>query len=166
MTYEQAYEREEPKGTSGWIIFASLMIVVGSLSHISSGLTMVFNTDWVMLNTDYTSESDVVIQGWINLGIAALMLVSAWGVLSAKKWARAVGVIFGVLTVVNGISNLQINTFLGIAGMAIGAGIIFALTVKGDVVAEDQVPMGDSGAALLYDVPGKEVADEAQDVDL
>ena len=77
-----------------------------------------------------------------------------------------VGVIFGVLTIVNGISNLQINTFLGIAGMVIGAGIIFALTVKGDVVAEDQVPMGDSGAALLHDVPGKEVADEAQDVDL
>lgn len=156
------YEQEGRQGTSAWIIFASLMIVVGSLSHISSGLTMVFNTNWVLMNTDYTSESDVVTLGWINLGIATLMLVSAWGVLSAKKWARAVGVIFGVLTVVNGISNLQINTFLGIAGIAVGAGIVFALTVKGDVVAEDQVMMGDKGAALLYDVPGEEEVEEEQ----
>ena len=156
------YEREEPKGTSAWIIFASLMIVVGSLSHISSGLTMVLNTDWVMVNTDYTSESDVITLGWINIGIATLMLVSAWGVLSAKKWARAVGVIFGVLTVVNGISNIQINTFLGFAGIAVGAGIVFALTVKGDVVAEDQVPMGDEGAALLYDIPGEDYLEEEQ----
>jgi len=156
------YEQEERQGTSAWIIFASLMIVVGSLSHISSGLTMVFNTNWVLMNTDYTSESDVVTLGWINLGIATLMLVSAWGVLSAKKWARAVGVIFGVLTVVNGISNLQINTLLGIAGIAVGAGIVFALTVKGDVVAEDQVMMGDKGAALLYDVPGEDYVEEEQ----
>ena len=156
------YEREEPKGTSAWIIFASLMIVVGSLSHISSGLTMVLNTDWVMVNTDYTSESDVITLGWINIGIATLMLVSAWGVLSAKKWARAVGVIFGVLTVVNGISNIQINMFLGLAGIAVGAGIVFALTVKGDVVAEDQVPMGDEGAALLYDIPGEDYVEEEQ----
>ncbi len=156
------YEQEERQGTSAWIIFASLMIVVGSLSHISSGLTMVFNTNWVLMNTDYTSESDVVTLGWINLGIATLMLVSAWGVLSAKKWARAVGVIFGVLTVVNGISNLQINTFLGIAGIAVGAAIVFALTVKGDVVAEDQVMMGDKGAALLYDVPGEDYVEEEQ----
>jgi len=156
------YEREEPKGTSAWIIFASLMIVVGSLSHISSGLTMVLNTDWVMVNTDYTSESDVITLGWINIGIATLMLVSAWGVLSAKKWARAVGVIFGVLTVVNGISNIQINMFLGLAGIAVGAGIVFALTVKGDVVAEDQVPMGDEGAALLHDIPGEDYVEEEQ----
>jgi hypothetical protein len=156
------YEQEERQGTSAWIIFASLMIVVGSLSHISSGLTMVFNTNWVLMNTDYTSESDVVTLGWINLGIATLMLVSAWGVLSAKNWARAVGVIFGVLTVVNGISNLQINTFLGIAGIAVGAAIVFALTVKGDVVAEDQVMMGDKGAALLYDVPGEDYVEEEQ----
>ena len=156
------YEQEERQGTSAWIIFASLMIVVGSLSHISSGLTMVFNTNWVLMNTDYTSESDVVTLGWINLGIATLMLVSAWGVLSAKKWARAVGVIFGVLTVVNGISNLQINMLLGIAGIAVGAGIVFALTVKGDVVAEDQVMMGDKGAALLYDVPGEDYVEEEQ----
>jgi hypothetical protein len=104
----------------------------------------------------------VVTLGWINLGIATLMLVSAWGVLSAKNWARAVGVIFGVLTVVNGISNLQINTFLGIAGIAVGAAIVFALTVKGDVVAEDQVMMGDKGAALLYDVPGEDYVEEEQ----
>jgi hypothetical protein len=123
---------------------------------------MVFNTNWVLMNTDYTSESDVVTLGWINLGIATLMLVSAWGVLSAKNWARAVGVIFGVLTVVNGISNLQINTFLGIAGIAVGAAIVFALTVKGDVVAEDQVMMGDKGAALLYDVPGEDYVEEEQ----
>ena len=166
MTYDQHYEHEEHKGTSGWIIFASLMLVVGSISHISSGLTMVVNTDWVMLNSDYTSESDVVALGWINLGIATLMLVSAWGVLSAKKWARAVGVIFGVLTVVNGISNLELNIFWGVAGIAVGAGIIFALTVKGDVVAEDQVPMGDPSGEMLPDVPGEQMVNEAQDVDL
>ncbi len=153
-------ENGEGQGTSAWIIFASTMIMLGSLSHLSSGLTMVFNTNWVLTTTDFTSESDVQTLGWINLGIAVLMLVSAWAVLSAKTWARAVGVIFGVLTIVNGVSNLSLNIFWGLAGIAVGAGIVFALTVKGDVVAGDQVSMGDEGASLIPDVPGEMYVEE------
>ena len=142
-------DAKEGQGTSGWIIFASIMIVVGSLSHFSTGMTFVFNTNWALATTDFTSESDVKLIGWISLGIGALMLVSAWGVLSAKTWARVVGIIFGLLTVVNGITNLQLNLFWGLAGILIGAGIIYALTVKGKVVARDQVAMGDEGTSPI-----------------
>jgi hypothetical protein len=158
-------EREEYGGTSFWVIFASVMIVLGSLSHVSSGATMVFNTTWVLNTTDYTSEADVQTLGWINLGIAALMLVSAWGVLSAKKWARAIGLIFGVLTVVNGISNLDLNVFWGLAGILVGAAIVFALTVKGDVVAQNQVLMGDQGAMLVPEAPGETLVEQQKDPD-
>jgi hypothetical protein len=99
--------------------------------------------------SDYTTESDVKLVGWINLGIAALMLISAWGVLSAKPWARVVGIVFGVATVVNGIGNLQLNVFWGLAGILVGAAIIYALTVKGKVVAQDQVLMGDAGTSPI-----------------
>jgi len=139
----------EGQGTSGWIIFASTMIVIGSVSHISTGMTFVFNTSWAVAMSDYTTESDVKLVGWINLGIAALMLISAWGVLSAKPWARVVGIIFGVATVVNGIGNLQLNVFWGLAGILVGAAIIYALTVKGKVVARDQVLMGDAGTSPI-----------------
>lgn len=149
-----SYEQQGREGTSGWTISAAVMIALGSLSHISSGLTMVFRTEWVLDTADYTSESDVETLGWINLGIAALMIVTAWGVLSAKQWARAIGVIFGVLTVVNGISNLELNTFWGIAGILVGAGIVFALTVKGDIAAEDPVPMRGPSGKPPPDVPG------------
>lgn len=140
---------KEGQGTSGWIILASTMIVVGSLSHISTGMTFVFNTSWAVAMSDYTTESDVKLVGWINLGIAALMLISAWGVLSAKPWARMVGIIFGVATVVNGVGNLQLNVFWGLAGILVGAAIIYALTVKGKVVAQDQVAMGDAGTSPI-----------------
>lgn len=151
---------EERQGTSGWIIFAATMIAIGSLSHWSTGLTFVFNTTWALATTDFVSESTVKLIGWIQLGIGALMVVSAWGVLSAKKWARAVGIIFGVVTVITGITNLAVNGLFAVLGILVGAGVIFALTVKGDVVAGRQVAMGDKGAPLLYDVPGEDVVEE------
>ncbi len=148
-TAEQAKygtEREEPPGTSGWIIFASVALVVGSISHISAGMTMVFNTDWALATTDVSPDT-VKILGWIHLGVAALMLISAWGVLSARRWARGVGVLFGGITVLHGIADLSVNGLFGVLGILVGAGIIFALTVKGEVVAPDQVPMGRAGEA-------------------
>jgi hypothetical protein len=156
---------EERQGTSGWIIFAATMIAIGSLSHWSTGLTFVFNTTWALATTDFVSESTVKLIGWIQLGIGALMVVSAWGVLSAKKWARAVGIIFGVITVISGITNLAVNGFFAVLGILVGVGVIFALTAKGDVVAGDQVMMGDKGAPLLYDVPGQDVVDEEKPKD-
>ena len=140
---------QESQGTSGWIVFASVMIVIGSVSHISTGMTFVLNTSWALAMSDYTSESIVRLVGWVNLGIAALMLISAWGVLSAKTWARVVGIIFGAATVVNGIGNLQLNVFWGLAGILVGAAIIYALTVKGKIVAQDQVLMGDAGTSPM-----------------
>ena len=148
-------DAKEGQGTSGWVIFASIMLVVGSLSHFSTGMTFVFNTQWALANTDFTSESDVQILGWISLAIGTLMLVSAWGVLSARTWARVVGIIFGLLTVVNGIStaigitDLGVGVLWGVPGILVGAAIIYALTAKGKVVAPDQVPMGDEGMSPI-----------------
>jgi hypothetical protein len=156
---------EERQGTSGWIIFASVMIALGSLSHFSIGLTFVFNTTWALATTDFVSESTVKVLGWIQLGIGTLMVVSAWGVLSAKKWARAVGIIFGVITVITGITNLAVNGLFAVLGIAVGVGVIFALTAKGNVVAGDQVLLSEEGAPLLYDVPGEDVVEEEKPPD-
>jgi hypothetical protein len=129
---------EEGQGTSGWVIFASIMLVGGSLSHFATGMTFLLNTDWVLETTSYTSESDVHLIGWISLGIGALMVISAWGVLSARTWARVVGIIFGILTVIHGFTNLQVNLFWGLLGILVGAGIVYALLAKGMIVAPDQ----------------------------
>ncbi|MCH7845470.1 MAG: hypothetical protein IH850_06520 [Acidobacteria bacterium] len=150
-------ETAEQQGTSGWIIFASVFIVVGSLSHISTGMTFVFNTRWALEMTDYTSESTVELLGWINLGVAALMIASAWAVLSAKTWARVVGGLFGAVTIVNGIQNLYLNVFWGIVGIAFGVAIIFAVSVKGSIVARDATLLGTTeGRPLAPDIPSEQ----------
>jgi hypothetical protein len=153
-------------GTSFWVIFASAMLALGSLSHLSAGMTMVFNTNWVLATSDYTSASDVQTLGWINLGIGALMILSAWGVLARKTWARAVGVVFGVLVVVNGISVLQLNLAWGILTIAVGVGVVFALTVKGAVVAPDATVYGeveDGYRPLEPELPGEIVTEDKPD---
>jgi uncharacterized membrane protein (DUF2068 family) len=148
--YETDRDRQ---GTSGWVIFAAAMLGLGSVSHISSGMTMVFNTTWVLDTTHYTSKTDIQALGWVQLGVGVLMLVSAWGLLTAKRWARAVGVVFGVVTALHGLTHLEIHPLWGIAGLLVGAGIVFALTAKGGIVAEDQVLYGDQGGVLTPEVP-------------
>ncbi len=81
--------------------------------------------------TDLTPESTVKLLGWINLGLAAMMFASARAVPSARTWARVVGGLFGAVTIVNGLQNLDLNVFWGIAGIAAGAAIIIAVSVKG-----------------------------------
>ena len=157
--------RREPPGTSGWIIFASVMLVVGSISHISTGLTYVISTDWALATTNVSPDT-VKVLGWVHLGVAALMLISAWGVLSARRWARWIGILFGAATVIQGIVELSVNGGFALLHILVGAGVIFALTVKGENVAPEQVMMGNEGARLLPDVPGAEKTQQEQDDNL
>ncbi|GMQ86419.1 MAG: hypothetical protein BMS9Abin07_1997 [Acidimicrobiia bacterium] len=150
-------ETAERQGTSGWIILASVFIVAGSISHISTGLTFVLNTRWAVEMTDYTSESTVTLIGWINLGVGALMIAAAWAVLSARIWARVVGGILGAVTIGNGIQNLSLNVFWGVVGIIIGAATIFAVSVKGSIVAKDAKLLGTTeGRPLAADIPSEQ----------
>ena len=149
----------EPTGTSWWVVFASAALVIGSFSNFATGLTFVLNTDWALATTEFTDETAVKAIGWINLGIGTLMLASAWGVFAAKTWARAVGVIFGVLTMLNGVTNLQLNPVWGLAGVAVGIAIVYALMVKATVVVEAKM---DEPSAIVPDIPSERMAQEAE----
>lgn len=122
------------QGTSGWIIFASTLLVLGSISQFATGLTMVFNSEWVQFNTG-DAVVDIKIHGWISLAIGILMVAAAWGVIGARTWARVVGIVFGGITVLNGILMIPTYAVLGIVIAAFGGMVIYALTVRGKDVA-------------------------------
>jgi hypothetical protein len=122
------------QGTSGWIIFASTLLVLGSVSQFATGLTMIFNSEWVQFNTG-DAIVDIKIHGWISLTIGILMVAAAWGVIGARTWARVIGVVFGGITVLNGMLMIPTYAVLGLVIAAFGVMVIYALTIRGHDVS-------------------------------
>lgn len=150
----------ESQGTSGWIIFASTLLVLGSISQFATGLTMVFNSEWVQFNTD-SAIVDIKIHGWISLAVGILMIAAAWGIIGAKTWARVVGVVFGGITVLNGILMIPTYVVLGLVITAFGIMVIYALTVRGkDVSNVPQASLDEGGPVARTFRQMDEQADE------
>ncbi len=162
----------KPRGTSGWVIFASTLLVLGSSSQFATGLTMVFNSEWVQFNTG-DAIVDIKVHGWISLAIAVLMVAAAWGVIGAKAWARVVGIVFGGITVVNGILMVPTYVVLGLVIAGLGVIAIYALTVRGkDVSSYRQAPPQaqympeerEPSDRILPELPGEEVVREQKEM--
>ncbi len=137
----------DTQGTSGWIIFASTLLVLGSISQFATGLTMVINSEWVHLNTG-GAIVDIKIHGWISLAIGVLMVAAAWGVIGARTWARIVGVVFGGVTVLNGMLMIPTYAALGFVITALGVIVIYALTVRGEDVSNVPQSSLDEGVQM------------------
>jgi len=130
------YEKRSP--WLGWIGFATvLMIVLGAL-HAFEGLVALFRDEYFLVgprgltvNVDYTAW------GWAHLIGGIIVLAAGIGVASGQVWARTVGVIVAVLSIIANVGFMAAYPFWSLTMIALAVVIIMALTVHGSEVRAD-----------------------------
>jgi hypothetical protein len=121
-----------PTGWTGWVVFAStMMLLLGSLQAIQ-GLVAIFDAGYyhvtpggLVVNVDYTAW------GWTHLLLGVLIVISGVGVLAGNVAARAVAVILALLSAIANLLFIEAYPIWSIIIITVDVLVIYALTVHG-----------------------------------
>lgn len=132
---QAAIARQPDPGTSGWvgwIAFAGvLMILLGGL-HIFQGIVALVKDEFFLVSSSGLAVNvDFTAWGWTHLIAGAVIVLAGFGVLAGQMWARIVGVIVAVLSVIVNVAFLAAYPFWSLTMIALALVLIMALTVHG-----------------------------------
>lgn len=127
----QAYETETRSGWTGWIAFASVMMLLGGSLNALYGLVALFNDNWVVWGNTGAVFLDITAWGWVMLAWGVIVILSGIGILSGNIVARTVAVIVAAVSVVVNFFFIPVYPIWALTVMVIGVLVIWALTAHG-----------------------------------
>lgn len=122
----------EPTRWVGWIIFAGVMLIVLGCFHAFQGFIALFQDDYYQVGkNDLTIHLDYTDWGWTHLILGLVVAVVGVCLLAGQLWARIVGVIIAVLSMLVNVAFLAAFPIWSTIMIALCILIIWALTVHG-----------------------------------
>ena len=113
----------------GFALFAgSVMLLVGAFQAIM-GLVAIFDDEFYVVTSNYVFDLDVSAWGWIHLLLGVVLMLSGWGVFSGAVWARAVGMLFAILSAIANFFFIPYYPVWSIVVIALDIAIIWGLTI-------------------------------------
>jgi len=122
----------EPTGWAGWVVFASMMmIMVGSFQAII-GLVALFDSGYyvvtensLVVNLDYTGW------GWTHLILGAVAVAAGFGLIAGQMWARVVGIAMALVSAVVNLAFMAAYPLWSITVIALDILVIYAIAMHG-----------------------------------
>ena len=122
--------------TSGWVVFAGVVILIAAAANLLYAITLLANDDWIVLTPEAIIRFDSTVAGVILLGFAVFQFFVAMGVFHGDLWARILGIIGAALNALTQMTFMSIYPAWAWLILVIDGLIIYGLTVHGDEVAE------------------------------
>jgi hypothetical protein len=125
----------------GWVFFAATMMLLTGLYQTLVGFVALFNDDYFIVTEDgLLTGVDYTIWGWTHLILGIVAIISGFGVMLSQAWARVVGVLMAVVSVLTNVAFLSAYPIWSISIIVIDVLAIYALIVHGAEV-EDAVDL-------------------------
>ena len=129
-------EREVSGWAVGWTAFAAVMMIMTGFFHGIAGLVGVLEDELYALAGDYVFKLDVTTWGWIHLVLGVLVVFAGFYVFTGAVWARTIGVILAVVSILANFAWLPWYPLWSILMITAGVFVIWALTAHGRDVAQ------------------------------
>ncbi len=97
MTVQEPSQRS---GWTGWITFASVLIILSSILSIIAGFVAVFSKKVILSGADHTAVLSVSSWGWAHVAWGLFLLMVGIGLLSGNFLARIFGVLGALVSLV------------------------------------------------------------------
>src|SRR5262245_1050681 len=92
---------ESESGWAGWVMFASIMMMIVGAFQFVIGLTAFPTDDFFRVdNNGLVARLDYTTWGWIHLGLGALIAIAAAMVLVGSWFGRVVGILVAMSSAV------------------------------------------------------------------
>ena len=122
---------------TGWIAFASTMLIIIGFFQVIAGLTGIFKDDFYVVDKhDLVITIDYTAWGWAHLIIGLLAIGVAIGIIVGQLWARIMGVFIAVISALANITFLNAAPVWSTILIAFDVLVIWALTVHGGEVKQ------------------------------
>ncbi|MEV4262579.1 hypothetical protein [Kribbella sp. NPDC049584] len=119
-------------GWVGPIVFAAVVMMVIGTMHGFEGIVALLNDDYYLVPKDGLAiHVNYTGWGWTHLIIGTAVLVAGFCVLLGQVWARAVGVILAVVSILTNMAFLSASPGWTTIMIALDVLVIWALTFHG-----------------------------------
>ena len=127
--------QERSGAAVGWTMFAAIMLMIIGVFHAIAGLSGIVKDNFYAVTPNYVFEFDATTWGWVHLIGGIIIVLAGFGLLSGAVWARTVGVILAIVSLLASFAWIPIYPVWGIVTIAIDVFVIWALTVHGRDIA-------------------------------
>jgi hypothetical protein len=116
-------------GTSGWLVFAALMLIIAGSMDVLNGL-------WALDAQDSAIDAvfwnnNIEAWGWFYIVVGALIIAAGFGVLTRQPWALMVGVITGCFGAVLNMFWIFEYPIVSLVLVLVNILVVYALTTYG-----------------------------------
>jgi hypothetical protein len=122
----------EPTAWAGWVVFASVMMIMVGAFEVVVGLTALLDSGYyvvgqngLLVNVDYTAW------GWTHLALGAIAAAAGIGLLAGQTWARAVGIAMALVSAVVNLAFIAAYPLWSIMVIALDVVVIYAIAMHG-----------------------------------
>jgi hypothetical protein len=128
----QSMEESEVTGWVGWIVFAGTMMAILGVLHMFEGFIalirhtqIVFPTSGLAVQVSYTQW------GWVQILAGAVVFATGLSLFTGRTWARALGVLVLVVSVLVNFAWANIFPFWSLTLLTIDFLCIYAIIAHG-----------------------------------
>jgi hypothetical protein len=137
MTGSVRYAETTVTGWSGWIFFATCMMVLVGVLHAITGFVAIFKDQYYLVdNTGLVVTVDYTTWGWVHLLGGVVMAVAGAALLTGQMWARVVAVLAALASIVLNFGFLAAYPLWSTIIIAVDVLVIWAVIVHGDELRE------------------------------
>jgi hypothetical protein len=133
------HRRQAPTAWAGWIMFASVMLILVGTFQAIAGLVALFNDDYYVVRPSGLVVSlDYTAWGWVHLVLGIVIAAAGLGLAVGQMWARVVGILVAMLSAIANIAFLAASPVWSTIMITIDILVIWALTVHGSETKPDE----------------------------
>ncbi len=122
--------------TSGWVVFAAVIIFISSSVNLLWAVTLLFQDDWIVISSQAIIRFNTTTAGVIFLLFALFQGCVAAATLTGQLWARVLGILGASFNLFTHMAFMSLYPAWAWLGVLVNGLIIYGLTVHGDEVAE------------------------------
>jgi hypothetical protein len=123
---------QEVTGWTGWVAFASFMMLLLGFMHLLAGFVGLFKDDVYISTHNAVWLFDYSQWGWIHIIGGLLVLGAAGSLMQGRMFGRTVAVIIALISAVANMAFIPVYPFWSILMVTVCVLVIWAVTVHGD----------------------------------
>ncbi len=128
--------KKSSDGWTGWVVFASFMMILSGFFQAIVGLTAIIKDQFFVVTPNALINVDVTTWGWVHLLLSVLVIFAGLAVLDGRVWGRTIGVLLALGSAVANLAFVPYYPVWSIIVITVDVLVIYALTVHGKALVE------------------------------
>lgn len=126
----------KPSGWIGWVVFASVMMMLIGFFQIIYGLAAIFRQGFFVVTQNHLLVFNFTTWGWISLLLGIIVLAAGYELMRGAVWARVLAVFLAGLSIIANMAFVEAYPIWSIMIITFDIFIIYSLIVHGGELRE------------------------------